>query len=371
MRNLLVVSVLVAGSLVVPAVLGTSGLVTSAYAATDACGNDTSGDSSGDSSSGRIAGSGIRAFDDAPVVDPGGDAYCTNLEGADDNGDVEIGDVLTAIVYVPAVTPATATISGYWCSVVVNDDGTTDTSKIAGTDVTLNAGTVYDQLTYTPKASDLQDNVGFCLEMSAPGYTTFSDNTPTAAVQNVWKVVSSKATISGTAKVGQVLGVATLPAMSPAADEDLTLIQWYRGKNAIDGANDATYTLVPADAGKMISFTVTLSRDGYADHDFTSNSVGPVKQSAKTDLFPSVPKVSGRAKVGSVLKVKTGIWKPGGVALTVQWYVGNKAVKGATKPTFKVTKAYANKRISVVVTGKKGRFTTSTAQSAPTKPVKK
>jgi hypothetical protein len=376
----IVALVLVSGALVVPAVVAPTGLTSSAHAVGSSCGDGGDGSSvgGGDGSSddtgaqsGTTSGvtdSGVQTYGTAPTVDPGD--YCANLAGADDNGDAEVGDVLTATVQIPGLDPATPTISGYWCYVTQNDDGTSSFSEIPNTRVALDVGSVYDDLTYALAAADRGHDVAFCFDVSADGYVTFSDSTDTATVWGVWKVESSRTGIDGQPKVGQVL-VADLPTMSPPADDDLTTIQWYRDKKAISGAQGRTYKVVAADAGKKLRYALTLSLDGYADHAFTSTSVGPVKKAAKTDLSPAVPRISGKAKAGSTLTVVAGSWKPGGVALNVQWYAGNKAIGGATQKTLKLTKSYIGKYISVVVTGEKSKYTTTTAHSAPTKRVAK
>lgn len=68
------------------------------------------------------------------------------------------------------------------------------------------------------------------------------------------------------------------------------------------------------------------------------------------------PKVSGKARVGKTLRVSKGTWKPGKVTLKHQWFVkkGKKfvAVKKATKPSLKLTRAMKGKRVRVRVTAR-------------------
>jgi hypothetical protein len=82
------------------------------------------------------------------------------------------------------------------------------------------------------------------------------------------------------------------------------------------------------------------------------------------------PKISGTAKVGKTLKVKVGKWSPK-PKFKYQWYANGKAIKKATKATFKVAKAQVGKKITVKVTGSKTGYKTKTVTSKATAKVKK
>ncbi|MCW5950961.1 MAG: hypothetical protein KIT69_01690 [Propionibacteriaceae bacterium] len=95
-------------------------------------------------------------------------------------------------------------------------------------------------------------------------------------------------------------------------------------------------------------------------------SVKPPKQYTKA----ARPTISGTAKVGKTLKVKTGSWfpKPG---FSYRWYRSGTAISGATKAGYKLTKADKGKRITVKVTGKRGGWETLSKTSKQTAKVKK
>jgi hypothetical protein len=82
------------------------------------------------------------------------------------------------------------------------------------------------------------------------------------------------------------------------------------------------------------------------------------------------PKVRGSARVGQLLKAKTGAWtaQP---KLSYQWYRSGKAIKAATGATYKVTKADLGKRLQVKVKASKPGYQTKTKTSTKTKPVTK
>ncbi|MDR3202819.1 MAG: FIVAR domain-containing protein [Bifidobacteriaceae bacterium] len=81
------------------------------------------------------------------------------------------------------------------------------------------------------------------------------------------------------------------------------------------------------------------------------------------------PVVKGKAVVGKKLTAKAGAWSAS-PELSYQWYRGGKAIAKAVKPTYKVKKADAGKRLSVKVTGSKAGYAAKTKASAKTKPVK-
>ena len=76
--------------------------------------------------------------------------------------------------------------------------------------------------------------------------------------------------------------------------------------------------------------------------------------------FSSRPKakVSGTAKVGKKLTVKTGSWHPSGVKISYRWYRDGAPIAKATHASYKLRKADAGKRITVKVTAKKTGYST-------------
>lgn len=83
------------------------------------------------------------------------------------------------------------------------------------------------------------------------------------------------------------------------------------------------------------------------------------------------PKVSGTPKVGRTLTAKPGTWAPADVALSYTWLRNGKAVKGATKPTYKPVTADQGKKLSVRVTGTRPHVPPVVVASAAVGPVKK
>ena len=81
------------------------------------------------------------------------------------------------------------------------------------------------------------------------------------------------------------------------------------------------------------------------------------------------PKITGTVKVGKKLTAKPGVWKPSSVKLSYQWLRNGKAIKGATKSTYKLAKSDKRKKITVKVTGKRAGYTTKSVVSKATKKV--
>lgn len=83
-------------------------------------------------------------------------------------------------------------------------------------------------------------------------------------------------------------------------------------------------------------------------------------------LTAAKPRITGRVRVGHVLKVVTGSWEPAPVRLKVRWYANGTAIKGATGLRLTLTKGLRAKRITVRVTGSKAGYASRAVTSAPT-----
>ena len=150
--------------------------------------------------------------------------------------------------------------------------------------------------------------------------------------------------IKGTAKVGK-----TLTAKKGKWTSSTSVsYQWYRN-------------------GKKISVKATGKKTGYTTASKTS---GKTKAVAKGTLSAAKPKISGSAKVGKTLKVKTGKWPPSSTKVSYQWKRNGKKISGAKKSSYKVKAADKGKRISVTVTGKASGYKSKSVTSSSTAVVK-
>ncbi|MBV9830961.1 MAG: CHAP domain-containing protein [Marmoricola sp.] len=79
-----------------------------------------------------------------------------------------------------------------------------------------------------------------------------------------------------------------------------------------------------------------------------------------------VPKVTGTAKVGSVLTASAGTWTPAPTTLGYQWLANGVAISGATGTTFTPTATQIGKQLTVRVTAAGLGYPTATALSTAT-----
>ncbi len=85
-----------------------------------------------------------------------------------------------------------------------------------------------------------------------------------------------------------------------------------------------------------------------------------------------VPTIDNAApKVGDTLTATAGVWTPAPATVAIRWYRSGKAISGATKATYKVTKADYKKAITVKVTASGSGYQTVTRTSLPTAKVTK
>ncbi len=171
-------------------------------------------------------------------------------------------------------------------------------------------------------------------------------------------MTSSVPTISGKLLIGWYESAKTGTWTSGTA----FTYQWYAGGTAIAGATEASYKLTVAEVGKQITVKVTGSLAGYP-------SVSKI--SAPTDAVPegvlssSVPTISGTPTVGNTLSSVRGDWTTG-TEFARQWYADGVAIEDATGISYKLTAADLGKRITVIVTGSKTGYATTSETSVAT-----
>ncbi|MEA5118602.1 MAG: peptidoglycan-binding protein, partial [Propionicimonas sp.] len=217
--------------------------------------------------------------------------------------------------------------------------------------------------TYTVQAAD----AGLALQVAVTG--TKAGHAPVAKTSKATAKVSAlklsatpTPTISGTAKVAVKL--TAKPGTWKPSGTSLGY-QWYRDGKAIKNATKASYTLTKSDQGKRITVKVTGKKSGYTTVTKTSKQTAKVAK-ASTFTKTSTPTIVGTTKVGGYLYVRKGTWTPSSVTMSYQWYRNGKAIKDATRSTYKVTKSDKGKRITVKATGKKSGYLTVSKTSKQT-----
>jgi len=86
----------------------------------------------------------------------------------------------------------------------------------------------------------------------------------------------------------------------------------------------------------------------------------------KDQLTGTVPKVTGKTKVGSTLTAAAGSWKPSGVKVSYQWLRDGVVISKATKAKYVVRSSDLSRKFSVRITGSKSGLKTQTKTSAKT-----
>ena len=169
-------------------------------------------------------------------------------------------------------------------------------------------------------------------------------------------------TISGTAKVGQIL-TSSQPYEGLGGGQDASWVyQWYRGTTPIPGATSRTYTATPEDALSNLKVEVTISKANYESRTYVSSA-----KYIATATFTStpVPTLSGTVAQGQTLTANIGTWDAG-ANLTYQWNVGGSYNTAETGTTYTITGADAGKTIQLRVTGTKPGYTTVYKDSVAT-----
>jgi hypothetical protein len=173
--------------------------------------------------------------------------------------------------------------------------------------------------------------------------------------------------ITGTTRVGETLSALGLDWVNyynqKPADYAPTY-QWTRNGTVIPGASASTYRLTAKDLGKTVQVSEYPRAAGYATTAYARSVSTPKITQGR--LVTARPKIKGKAKVGKVVKAATRGWTTG-TRFRYQWFVGKKAIKGATKKKLKVTRSMRRKKLVVKVTGKKAGYKKASAKSRPEK----
>lgn len=246
--------------------------------------------------------------------------------------------------------------------------------------------------TYLLDASDIGERLTVSITGSKDGFnnkTVLSDQTNT--IRKATISLAPTPTISGTTTVGSTLTVAPGTWSAGVA---LTY-QWFRAGSPVAASKATSYVLGVSDIGKAITVSVQGTRENYTTLTRTSaatalitattivpdsskpgtttttttvttgTSAAVLKKFAKT----YAPKVSGTAKVGKKLTAKTAKWSKK-VKFTYQWKANGKSIAKAESKTWKVTKKYVGKKITVQVTAKLPGYTPAIKTSKSTKKVR-
>jgi len=192
--------------------------------------------------------------------------------------------------------------------------------------------------TYTLKSNDRTTRISVKVTLSKSGFKAIAFNTPrTAAIAYGTLTFAAPAQIAGTPKLGVKLTASAL-GFGEASEQEASAYAyaWYRDGVVIKGASASTYTPVFADLDKVITVKVVAKLSGYlaaSAFSVPGDSVAPGTLTALT------PTITGTAKVGSTLSVRTGTWV-GTPTIKVAWFADGELIQLSSSKTLELTWEY-------------------------------
>ncbi|MFJ5094608.1 hypothetical protein [Streptomyces sp. NPDC088557] len=151
--------------------------------------------------------------------------------------------------------------------------------------------------------------------------------------------------VSGSSVVGGKV-TASAGVWSPAGET--YAYQWRANGAVIAGATASSYVVPASVLGKKLTVTVTAHRTGHLSG--TATSAGLTVAKGAAPKATKAPVLTGTVKVGRTLTLNRGTWTPAPTSYAYQWYANGRAVAGATRGTFTLTKAQRGTKITVRVT---------------------
>lgn len=203
-----------------------------------------------------------------------------------------------------------------------------------------------DSPTYTLQHDDRKKRVTCKVSyLDGDEYTDSIISAPTALIRDYNHLPIGDVTIATVATVST-----TLVATNTITDENglgALHYQWYSGLDKV-GTDNATYTPVVGDIGKIISCTVSYTdEDNYTDS-VISNGTNPVKDINHPPTGTAT--VDGTASVGSTLTVNSSIADQNSLGtFSYQWKSGTTPV-GTNSNSYTVTSSDVGNAITCVIT---------------------
>ena len=210
--------------------------------------------------------------------------------------------------------------------------------------------------TYTLTSADLGKAISLRVKASRTGYVTVTKTVAGGTVAAGLVSVTPKLSDT-TPVIGQTLSITDATSIAAWGPQPVTATyQWYRGSTAIAGADQATYTVVGADAGYTLKVKVIGAKDDYASVSKTSAASYTVPKGTFTTKG-----VVAIIQAGPALSVDRGTWVPVPDSASFQWYRNGTAITGATADTYTAT---SSGTYTVKMTAKKLGYTSAAVTSA-------
>jgi hypothetical protein len=186
---------------------------------------------------------------------------------------------------------------------------------------------------------------------TASGYSS----APEATLSYLVNPVAAKPTIVGTVQVGK-----TVTCHETTTSGETATYQW--DVNGSKVATGHSFTIPGSDAKKSLTCKATVNVSGGTASSATS-AAKTIALGAALKVVKK-PTLSGKGTVGSRETCNHGTWSPRATSYHYQWYVGTKAIKGATKSTYVLTRAEKGKKVSCKVTAIKTGYAHGTARTS-------
>lgn len=209
---------------------------------------------------------------------------------------------------------------------------------------------------YRLTAADAGAAVSVTVTGELTGYTIAAETS--AATTPVLRTLAGAPVprISGSPQIGTAVRVRTGDWALDGVD---LALQWCRNGAPIPGATAHSYAPSGADAGSVLTVTVTGTKPGYAP--VTKTSAGaPVL----SELRVPQPWIRGGAGVGGVLTVERCAW-PAATVPRFQWFRGASPIPGATAAHYVPGPRDAGFPLRVLVRGERAGHTSDARITAP------
>jgi hypothetical protein len=131
---------------------------------------------------------------------------------------------------------------------------------------------------------------------------------------------------------------------------------------------DGIYRVSDMNCDEATTRTDILVAAGGSDPSWSAATIGQtpdVPQAPQHLAAKKRPKVVGQARVGKVLRVSTGRWVPTVSSFSFRWTRDRKAIPGATKSRYRLTKKDRGHQIAVTVTAKRPGWLTTVTTTRP------
>jgi surface antigen len=168
-------------------------------------------------------------------------------------------------------------------------------------------------------------------------------------------------TVSGDAVVDSTL-TASPGAWTPTPSA--FAYHWSADGTPIAGATAATLTPGADLVGKVISVTVTASKDGYTKVSSSSASTLPVARATFT--MTGTPTLTGDPLLGETLSLDPGTFTPADAEVTVHWLRDGVPVAGSAGSTYLLTKADLGTHVRAQMTLTRPGYETLTVRTTRT-----